>query len=325
MTDAIDWSAVVDEVVRRRKEEGLTQRQLAALAGVSTPTVNAFEQGETKLQFERVISILEAVNLFTHAGRNDDFDGFIRNARRRWEALTSSLADDHPSRQHFGHSEQSYAISGLERNPSLASLRDILADIPPSSGWPPFWIPTRSDLAPHRTDGGLECWLGKPDTERHFHDTAHSDYWLIDSAGQAYLQRGYQEDGAGNLEPGTIFDISLPIWRTAEVLFHAAALAETLGASADSTIRYVARYTGLEGRELVSWAKPTLRLLIGERHRARSSEVAIKVETNIQTIRNGIEALLDETLAPLYERFDGYRLPRDLISNEVADLRSYSR
>ena len=44
MTDwPIDWHATVDEAIRRRKEEGLSQRSLAALAGVSLPMlVRAF-------------------------------------------------------------------------------------------------------------------------------------------------------------------------------------------------------------------------------------------------------------------------------------------
>lgn len=73
---------------------------------------------------------------------------------------------------------------------------------------------------------------------------------------ESYCYRGFDEDGPSNLEPGTIFDVSLPILRTAEVLRHAANLARALGRDAYTTIRFQARYSGLEGRELLSWAKP---------------------------------------------------------------------
>lgn len=72
----IDWRQVVDEAIRRRKADGLTQRDLAALAGVSLPTVNQFEQGEINLRFERVVAILDAVGLFVQPGRSDSLQSF---------------------------------------------------------------------------------------------------------------------------------------------------------------------------------------------------------------------------------------------------------
>lgn len=81
----IDWRAVVDEAIRRRKREGLSQRTLAELAGVSPPTVNAFEQGDTNLRFAGIVAILQALGLFIHAGDADALETFVYDARRRWE------------------------------------------------------------------------------------------------------------------------------------------------------------------------------------------------------------------------------------------------
>ena len=49
----LDWPALVAETIRRRKEEGMTQVQHAALAGVGRTTVVAFDQGDTSISLSR--------------------------------------------------------------------------------------------------------------------------------------------------------------------------------------------------------------------------------------------------------------------------------
>jgi transcriptional regulator with XRE-family HTH domain len=315
----LDWRALVEEAIRRRKAEGLSQRGLAALAGVSVPTVNGFEQGDIRLRFERVVAILEALNLIVRTGRPDSFQAFLTAARRRWSDLTSSLPDDHPSRQPQGHSEQAYVINGLPEEASSARLHEALSRAPKTSGWSPFWMPTRPDLRPVHQDGLLECWLGRPDVDRQFNDPAHSDFWRVSRDGQAYLQRGYQEDDPDILTPGTIFDWTLPIWRTAELILHAAHLARAFGAEDDARIRFIGRYTGLEGRELVSWAKPLNAL--DERYRSRSAKADLAAEAELLGIEDRLELLIIEFLSPLYERFDGFQPHPAAVAAQLRDLR----
>lgn len=320
MTDwPIDWRATVSEAVRRRKQEGLTQAQLASLAGVSRPTVVAFEQGEINLRFERVIAILDALGLFVQPGRSDSLHAFVLDARGRFNELIEKLDADHPSRQPRGHSEQAYSIDEIDTPPTLTQLKGLLSQAPKTSGWTPFWVPTREALKPAIHDGLIECWLGRPDADRLFNDPAHSDFWQITRDGQAYLQRGYQEDGR-DLDVGSFFDLTLPIWRTAEVLRHAAWLARNLGAAPHSTIRFVGRYTGLAGRELISWAKPGLRLVLDERHTARSDSVDLTASTTVLAIESELSQVVGTVVRPLYERFDGYELPTALIAGQIAEF-----
>jgi len=49
--------------VRRRQEQGLTQAELAVLAGVSKPTLNRFEQGRTNVTLENAFKVLRALGL----------------------------------------------------------------------------------------------------------------------------------------------------------------------------------------------------------------------------------------------------------------------
>lgn len=59
----LDWPEIVREAVTRRKAQGLTQKQLAVLAGVSGPTVNSFEQGKTSITLESALKILSCLGL----------------------------------------------------------------------------------------------------------------------------------------------------------------------------------------------------------------------------------------------------------------------
>jgi len=305
----IDWCALVAEAIRRRKSEGLTQRSLAALAGVSAPTVNAFEQGAINLRFERIVAILEALGLFVLPGRSDDLATFIENARARWRELVDELPAEDPSRQPHGHSEQAYAIDLPDQDlPSLQELRRLLAQAPRTSGWSPFWLPPKQSVKPAIRDGVVECWLSKIASDQGFSDAAHSDFWQVSRRAQAYLQRGLQEDGA-DFEPGLIFDMALPVTRTAEMLRHAVWLANQFEADDTVQIRFAARYTGLAGRELLAWSRPALRDLVRDRHRARADSVDLTYNASLSALKQNLPEIVHDALRPLYERFDGFVLP----------------
>ena len=53
----LNWRALVDEALRRRKAEKLTQREHAALASVSIPTIVAFDRGERTLSLAKAFDI----------------------------------------------------------------------------------------------------------------------------------------------------------------------------------------------------------------------------------------------------------------------------
>jgi transcriptional regulator with XRE-family HTH domain len=59
----LDWQGLVEEAVRRRKEQKLSQKKLAVLAGVSGPTVNTFEQQRTTITLESALKILRCLGM----------------------------------------------------------------------------------------------------------------------------------------------------------------------------------------------------------------------------------------------------------------------
>lgn len=59
----LNWQALVSEAVARRKAQGFSQEKLAVLAGVSKPTLNAFEQGKHSITLARALKILTVLGL----------------------------------------------------------------------------------------------------------------------------------------------------------------------------------------------------------------------------------------------------------------------
>ena len=59
----LNWQSLIEEAIKRRKEQHLTQEQLAVLAGVSKPTLNAFEQGKISITLENAIKILRVLGM----------------------------------------------------------------------------------------------------------------------------------------------------------------------------------------------------------------------------------------------------------------------
>ena len=58
-----NWPVLVEEAIRRRRGMKLTQKQLASLAKVSTPTISRFENNEKDLQLSSVLAILDVLGM----------------------------------------------------------------------------------------------------------------------------------------------------------------------------------------------------------------------------------------------------------------------
>ncbi len=59
----LNWQNLVEEAIKRRKKQNLTQEQLSILSGVSKPTLNSFEKGNTKITLEKALKILTILGL----------------------------------------------------------------------------------------------------------------------------------------------------------------------------------------------------------------------------------------------------------------------
>lgn len=145
----VNWLALVEEAKQRRKSQRLTQRRLAQLAGVSTPTVSRFENGEKDIQLSSITSILgvlgmldERVLIFpdtraSYDGLRDivlfhgrDGDNDIRCAISR-EALEDHFAGDnrdplkvfHANRERIEHEARRQYLGGKTQRDGLVLIR----------------------------------------------------------------------------------------------------------------------------------------------------------------------------------------------------------
>lgn len=315
----LDWPGLVEEALRRRRAENLTQKEHAALAGVSVPTMNSFERKETSLSIGKALDILEVVALVAKRTRASSQDAFVAVSEQRWSELTSEIPVDSPSHQPHGHYAIDYEIADTSAS-SIPNLLEALQQSGPRySGWPPFWMPTRKAIAPYPFDGGIECWLGRPDAERAFNDAAHSDFWRAAIDARLYLRRGYQEDSVDVLAPATVFDLTLPVWRTAEIMLHAFHLARALKAKPDTEITFRVHYVGLAGRQLKSWANPHREVL--DDHRCRTASAIGTASARASDIDAKLTTLVQGLLAPIYEQFDFFKLSDQLVNEELSRLR----
>jgi hypothetical protein len=177
----------------------------------------------------------------------------------RHAALVKNLPADDARRFPRGYYLFAYQLRGALRPVSATELLEILrANTPRHTGWPPWWVPTRPEIAPYLSDGAIECWLGRDSAPR---DAAHSDFWRVSPEGLAFLMRGYQEDGPEvermGFTPGVVMDVTVPVWRVGEALLHAQALASDIGNDLTEVV-FRANYTGLAGRSLASVSRDRL-------------------------------------------------------------------
>lgn len=301
----LDWKGLVDEALQRRKAEGMTQRQHAALAGVSIPTIAAFERGERTLTLAKAFDILRVVGLIEEEPADGAQNAFVRDAFERWRRLVDTLPNDAPGRFPHGWYRIDYCLEGDLRTVGLTEYEDLLRKaVTRHTGWPAFLFLNRPELAPREVDGAIECWLAAAGVDRVFSDAGHLDFWRAMPQGRQFLLRGYEEDRQETFPPGTIFDSTLPIWRLGEALLHAERLAALLrkNENASVTIRFRAIYTGLSGRVLRSWANPLSDLWV-EGHAARSDEAVLEATVPAAGITERLGEHLFPMIASLYERF----------------------
>ncbi len=322
----LNWSAFVKEALRRRKAEGLTQREHAALAGVSVPTIAAFDRGERTLTLTKAFDILQVVGLIEEPDEANAQTAFVQESIARWRQLVDALPPDSPARFPHGHYRVDYHLDGELREVSLTEFEGILRQAEqPHTGWPAFIFLTRPESKPREIDGGMECWLSpSPDkSDRLFRDAAHSDFWRAMLPGRLALMRGYEEDGQDTFPPGTIFDTTLPVWRLGEVLLHAEKLASLMRArnAPSPTVRFRAVYSGLTGRILRPWANPMSDLAF-EGRAARSDEATLELAVPAETITDRLADYLFPMIASLFERFGVAGLSPSRVEAEARRLLS---
>jgi hypothetical protein len=225
----------------------------------------------------------------------------------------------------LGRYEFDYALLGDFTRPNLPDFLEMLRGaVLRHTGWPVFWVPTRPELVPVVVDDVIDCWIGKPLPDRTYEDSAHADFWRASPEGQMFLLRGYVEDspdivGPRRIEPGTTFDITMPTRRVGECLLHAANLASLMAPGRQIHILFRMRWYGLAGRRLVTVGGARV---IHNEYVSHQAEYSAEVTLDVARIADNLPEIVDPLVAPLYERFAFFRLPGQLVQQELTQMRS---
>jgi Putative DNA-binding domain len=186
------------------------------------------------------------------------------------------------------------------------------------TGWSPFWVPTREGIKPYVKDGAVECFIAGEDTQRMVDDPAHADFWRVSPSGEAVLVRGFDEDShPDRIKPGTVFDVTLPVWRIGDCLLQAARFAAAAGRP-DAEIVFSVKWSGLAGRSLTHVEG---RRLIDEGYVSKQDVLDRVVTLRADHVADSLPEILFELLKPLYALFDFFELSKTLVDEEAQRLR----
>lgn len=216
-----------------------------------------------------------------------------------------------------GSWEVALIIEGIPPDPlDLNSFASLLGASNPSyTGWP-VWLDSRTfSTAEHRPYVMNGAWhtLIVTDSSRGFR---HVDFMLEDPRGRFYSYRALEDDvtlSQNAPEPGKALDGILPVLRVWEAIAVGLAFAKALQADEQANLQFMFRWTGLAGRELVSWADP-MRYITPRT--AIQDEVTSKISVPLETPLSAIAEHVKAAVRPLFEIFQGFTMP-DSVVDEV--------
>jgi hypothetical protein len=249
----------------------------------------------------------------------DRLAAFMAKGEQNWAQRVATLPPNAPPRFPHGFYDAGFALDGILPERGLGALASVLQNsLRNHSGWPPFAYLHSEPFRPRPIGGAIEAWFG-PAKDRQFDDAAHSDFWRISPDGYFFTRRGYNEDrGYRDVPLGTSFDITTSSLRISETIMQVYYVLRELGAQ-NETVLMSFRWTGLSGRRLVSIGNPN-RMLSSDNYKADQKELSISKEIAHNAIPDAIPDLTWEILAPVYQLFDFWPLPKRLVEEEVRAL-----
>ena len=243
---------------------------------------------------------------------------YCDGALNRWLELVADEPKDAPARLPHGYYEMGFSLVGTQPTNGLVDVQDRLANARKIklTGWPVFLDMQVPGPAPYPHKHFVEAWLGRESPVSRMPSLPHlCDFWRVSTDGQLYTIRGYIEDGGGQIQPGTVLDISIPIWRVAEGILFVSRFAETSDGVDEIAIR--CRFTGLSGRHLADLDGRRLFFSSGQ---ASTDEVTLEDQVTPKQVQDNLVEILHTLLLPLYEHFDFFKLPLSLVDGEIQKL-----
>lgn len=250
-------------------------------------------------------------------------DEWISGSWARWQSLVEGLPENVGPRLMHGRYCFAYEITGDLRQIEPGHIDEVLRQSEVRyTGRPPFAYFTHAGIAPYPYDGAVECWIDAQRIDVEELSPVYSDFWRIHPEGLAFQLTGFLEDGEDvvrlgrhRIEPGTVFDISIPILKVGEVLLHASNLANALF-EGPTTIQFIAKFEGLEGRSL----KDINRLYYPGDDIARQNSIVLKTHVDANAIKPNLPEIVHPLLSPLYALFNFFELPMTFVVEKLRQM-----
>ena len=223
----------------------------------------------------------------------------------------------------LGLSESLILVEGAfpQQTVSGLFLANLLQKAPRHTGWPPWvYLPNAENKAhrPYVYELGWEALID--DRKGNSPLDASFDFWRIEPRGLFYLLRVLEDDLVSNrgIVPGTQLDFLLQTYRVAEVISTGLSFGRSLGCDETKTsLVFGFRWSGLEGRQLTSWARP-LRAF-QPRGTAVQNSIVTAVTAPLETPPSGIAPHVENAVRDLFALFGGMEFEGRVIEGIVAE------
>ena len=255
----------------------------------------------------------------------DELRAYCDEARERWKKLVDEEPKNSPARFPHGYYEMGFSLVGAAPANGLAEIKNRLAIARNIrlTGWPTFLEFSNPEWAPYAHKNFVEAWIGRPvHADSMEREPARSDFWRVSIDGKLYTIRGYFEDGA-ELVPGgeriparQVLDVPSPVWKIAEGLLFASRFAETFDGV--DVIAIQCRFTGLNGRRLTFINGG--RFIRKHYYISSTDGITLTGQITPQQVRDNLAEILHPLLSRLYELFNFFQLPFDLVQEELTSL-----
>ncbi|MFL9883209.1 ATP-binding protein [Paraburkholderia agricolaris] len=298
-----DWPALIDTCFDNREADigRFVRRHLSSL----TPD-------GVKL----ILGAMDGDNAGAPA-RQERLQKLLDDGKQRFSAAVAERSLSLPK---TGYWEVALYLDGPVPSQKLGTFLNLMRSSNPEySGWP-VWLVINDfgDEAdrPRVVHGAWEALIALPNGR-------HTDFEQFDPKGNFYLLRALFDDlqlTKNSPTPGVAFDYALPIYDCAEAIAVGLAFAKAMGCQEDDcTLEFAFRWSGLRGRELISWYEGR-GAIISPGRKAHQDAITLYQSVPLSTPLSAIGGLLAQSLQPLYAIFAGFELSSKVIEDKSAQL-----
>lgn len=297
-----DWPAIIDTCFDNR-EADIGRFVRRHLSGLTTDAV------------KQILGAMGEDNAGAPVEQNR-LQMLLDDGKQRFSAAVAKRSLSLPK---TGYWEVAMYLDGPVPDQNLGTFLNLLRSSNPEySGWP-VWLVSEAfgneADRPYVIDHGWEALVALPGGR-------HTDFERFDPKGVFYHLRALFDDlqlTDYSPTPGVAFDYALPIYDCAEAIAVGLAFAKAMGCQEDNCkLEFAFRWSGLSGRELVSWYGRGG--IISPGRKAHQDAITLYQSVPLSTPPSAIGGLLAQSLQPLYALFKGFELSAKVIEDKSTQL-----